>query len=130
MVVAAGVAIAFVLWIVSFVVIAGVIIAIALLIVTTVAIAPIIATARVMNRLFVATIMAIAAMTTPGIGRPVGRDVQNLARINAIGIMQTIDVGNIVRSFVIQPANAMQGFPISYTVMLATAIRAPGRWCR
>ena len=129
MVVAAGVAIAFVLWIVSFVVIAGVIIAIALLIVTTIAvapiIAPIIALARVMNRLFIATIIAIAALTTPGIARSVGRDVQNLTRVNVIGVTQTISVGNVVGIFVIHPANAIQGFAEPHAVMSTAAIRTP-----
>jgi hypothetical protein len=130
MVVATGVAIAFVLWIVSFVVIAGVIIAIALLIVTTIAVAPIIATARVMNRLFVATIIAIAALTTPGIARSVGRDVQNLTRVNVIGITQTISVGDVVGIFVIHPANAIQSFAVPHAVMSTAAIRTPGRWRR
>jgi hypothetical protein len=76
-IVTAGVAIPFIFWIVAIIVIAGVIIAIT-----------IVGIAMTIRGVTVAIIsIATGLMTTPGIRRPSGRNIQNLTGVNVVGIV-------------------------------------------
>jgi hypothetical protein len=79
-------------------------------------------------------LMARTAITptvadVPGIGRTIGRDIQNLTRKNVVGVWKAIDLSQEHRMFIIHPANAVQGFAPPYAVMLTStvSVAAPGR---
>ena len=53
------------------------------------------------------TAVTRATADVPGIGRTIGRDIQNLTRKKVVGILKAIDLSQKLRMFIIHPANAV-----------------------